>query len=248
MDPGAPAAEGVTVVVMAYDEAASLEAVVREIVGALERSGRPFEVLVVDDGSSDGTGLVAERLAATVDGVRVVHHETNRGLGGVYRTGFQSARRELITFFPADGQFPAEIVERFAPLMDGHDLVLGYLPGGRRGIVGALLSGCERALYRVLFGPLPRFQGILMVRKALLDRIELRSQGRGWAVVMELIIRIVRGGGRVRSEPTPIRPRASGRSKVQNARTIGSNLRQTFGLWHVLRAGRPVGPRSTRPS
>jgi glycosyltransferase involved in cell wall biosynthesis len=228
---------------MAYDEAGSLEAVVREIVGALERTERPFEVLVVDDGSTDGTGLVADRLAATVAGVRVVHHETNRGLGGVYRTGFQGARRELLTFFPADGQFPGEIVERFAPLMEGHDLVLGYLPGGRRGLVGALLSGCERALYRVLFGRLPRFQGILMVRRALLDRIELRSAGRGWAVVMELIIRIVRAGGRVRSEPTPIRPRASGRSKVQNARTIWSNLRQTFGLWRVLRASRPGGAR-----
>jgi len=238
VDPEAPAAEGITVVVMAYDEAASLEAVVRDIVAALERTDRAFEILVVDDGSTDGTGPVADRLAATIDGVRVVHHPANRGLGGVYRTGFGNARRELVTFFPADGQFPAEIVERFAPLMDGRDMVLGYLPGGRRSIVGGLLSWGERMVYRMLFGPLPRFQGILMFRRTLLDGIELRSEGRGWAVVMELIVRVVRGGGRVRSEPTPIRPRTSGRSKVQNARTVWSNLRQSIDLWRILRAGR----------
>lgn len=226
--------EGVCVVVMAYDEIGGLEAVVREIRVALDRLACPSEILLVDDGSQDGTGDLADRLAVQVSSVRVVHHQPNQGLGGVYRTGFREARHELLTFFPADGQFAPEILDRFVPMMAGHDLVLGYLPAGRTGIVGPLLSLAERAVYRLLFGRLPRFQGVFMVRRTALQRLTLVSDGRGWAVVMEMIVRASRAGFRIRSEPTSLRARLAGVSKVQNARTIWSNMRQLVALrWRV---------------
>jgi len=219
--------EGVSVVVMAYNEIGGLEAVVREIRATLDALGRPAEIVIVDDGSRDGTGPLADRLAGEI---RVVHHEPNQGLGGVYRTGFREARQDFLTFFPADGQFPPDIIARFAPLMAGHDLVLGYLPGGRKGVVGIVLSLAERVVYRALFGALPRFQGIFMIRRAALQRLTLVSDGRGWAVVMEMIVRAVRAGFRIHSEPTALRPRNAGASKVQNARTIWSNLKQVVEL------------------
>jgi len=222
--------EGVSVVVMAYNEIDGLEPVVREIRATLDALARPAEIVIVDDGSTDGTAALADRLAAEISGARVVHHAPNQGLGGVYRSGFKEAGQDFVTFFPADGQFPPEIIARFLPLMDGHDLVLGYLPGGRKGIVGIVLSLAERFLYRALFGPLPRFQGIFMIRRASLQRLTLVSDGRGWAVVMEMIVRAVRAGFRIRSEPTSLRPRTAGVSKVQNARTIWSNLRQVVEL------------------
>jgi len=220
-----------SVVVMAYNEAGSLEAVVHEIHQTLEGLGRPYEVLIVDDGSSDGSAELADRLAETLPGVRVVHHPVNQGLGGVYRTGFAQARGDWITFFPADGQFPAAIIGQFAALMDRADMVLGYLlPERKRSLLGQALSALERLLYRLLFGPLPRFQGVLMFRRSLLDQFALKSSGRGWAVLMELIIRTNRGGYRVLSVPTAMRPRMSGRSKVNNPRTIWANLRQAIAL------------------
>ena len=85
-------------------------------------------------GLQDGTGALADRLAKDVAGVRAVHHVPNQGLGGVYRTGFKEARQDFLTFFPADGQFAPEILARFVPLMADHDLVLGYLPEGRKGL------------------------------------------------------------------------------------------------------------------
>jgi glycosyltransferase involved in cell wall biosynthesis len=223
-------ADGICVVIMAYNEVASLEGVSREIQAALLRIGRPHEILIVDDGSSDGTGALADQLALEVPGLRVVHHDPNRGLGGVYRTGFQEARQELLTFFPADGQFSAAILERFAALSAECDFVLGYLPGRARSPLARFLSSAERLLYRSLFGPLPRFQGILMFRRAVLERLRLRSDGRGWAVLMELLIRASRSGCRMRSVPIDLRPRHSGVSKVQNLRTIVSNLRQVLAL------------------
>lgn len=224
----------VTAVVMAYNEAANLEAVVREIDGVLRGLGGGGEILIVDDGSGDGTGPLADRLAGDVPGARVVHHEANRGLGGVYRTGFAEARGDFITFFPADGQFPASIIADFLPRMDDADMVLGYLPAVKRSLVARFLSGAEKLLYRLLFGRMPRFQGVLMFRRSLLDALPLKSSGRGWAVLIELILRASRGGFRQVSVPTGVRPRMSGTSKVNNLRTVGANLRQVFLLrWHL---------------
>ena len=79
-------------------------------------------------------------------------------------------------------------------------------------------------------GPLPRFQGILMFRRTVCERIPLTSVGRGWAVLMELIVRASQAGYRMRSVPIELRPRRSGSSKVQNLRTISSNLRQVLTL------------------
>ncbi len=226
-DPASPPA--LTVVVMAFNEAGNLEEVAREIRAALDRLGQRAEILVVDDGSTDGTGAIADGLADTMRDVRVVHHAPNGGLGAVYRTGFAQARGDLVTFFPADGQFPASIVEAFVPAMEGHDMVLGYA-ARRDSLVGRLLSGAERVAYRVLLGPMPRFQGVFMVRRAALARVPLRSAGRGWAIVMELLARAARSGWRMKSLPTTIRPRRSGVSKVQNVRTIWSNLLQVVAL------------------
>jgi glycosyltransferase involved in cell wall biosynthesis len=224
----------VTVVVMAYNEPETLSPVVDELAGALERLGRPWEMIIVDDGSTDATGATADRIAAGRAGVRVVRHPVNLGLGGVYRTGFASARGRYVTFFPADGQFPASILSDFRGAMEPVDMILGLLPDRKGTPLSALLSRLERILYRVLLGPMPAFQGILMFRRALLEGVPLRSTGRGWAVLMEFILRVSRSNARIIHRATPIRPRIAGKSKVNNLRTILANLGQVLTLRRLL--------------
>ena len=220
---------------MAYNEAENLDPVVREIHGQLASLPGAHELLIIDDGSGDGTGAAAETLAAELPRVRVVHHPSNRGLGGVYRTGFEHASGDFLSFFPADGQFPASILATFLPLMADHDLVLGYLPRRDDGLVARGLSVAERILYRALYGRMPRFQGVFMVRRSVLAQVPLLTQGRGWGVVMEMVLRIQRAGHRVQSVPTEFRPRRAGQSKVTNLRSVRANLEQALGLWRTLR-------------
>lgn len=229
----------ISVVVMAFNEAENLEPVVRELHGVLSAlpGPRADELLIVDDGSADGTGAVADGLASQLPGVRVLHHDVNRGLGGVYRTGFAEAARDLVTFFPADGQFPAAIIQDFYPLMEANDLVLGYLPRRDSSLVAKGLSAAEKVLYRALFGKMPRYQGVFMVRRSVLQGLRLQTTGRGWGVVMEMVLRIFRGPYRVQSVPTTLRPRMSGHSKVNNLRTIWTNLTQAVALRRTLRTG-----------
>jgi glycosyltransferase involved in cell wall biosynthesis len=224
----------VTVVVMTYNEVDNLEAVVRELLDTLAPLPLELDLLILDDGSTDGSAELADRLGAEHAAVRVVHHRENRGLGGVYRTGFAEARGEVVTFAPADGQFPADTVVTFLDAIRDCDLVLGSLPGLRRSAVAALLSAAERRLYAVLLGPLPTYQGMFLFRRALLDSIALHSSGRGWAIVWELILKIHRGPHRVKTVATSLRPRMSGHSKVNNWPTIVANLKQVLDLRRVV--------------
>lgn len=219
-------------VVLAFNEVDNLRQALHELLAELAQLGRRWELLVVDDGSSDGTSALADQLAGEHPGVRVVHHGTNLGLGGGYRTGFREARGEWLTFFPADAQFPASIIGQFWAHTGQADMVLGYLPKRDHDVVGKTLSLVERGLYRLLFRSFPRFQGIMLFQRRLLAELPLVSEGRGWAVVMELILRASRGPYRLVSVPTEIRPRLSGQSKVNNVRSIVANLKQ---LWTLSR-------------
>ena len=227
-------APGLTVVLAAFNEEESFSTTCQEILGVLDTLGVVTELLVVDDGSSDRTGQFADAIAARDARVRVIHHAPNLGLGGVYRTGFGEARGDYVTFFPADGQFPATIIELFLPHMADHDLVLGVLPHRQGSVLGKLLSFGERLMYAALFGRMPKFQGILMFRRSLLAHYNLRSTGRGWAVLLEFILRAARDGSRLTNVETTVRPRAHGASKVNNLRTIWSNFRQMLQLRRVL--------------
>ena len=220
-----------TVVIMAYNEVASLEATTAEIATTIDRIGASAEILIVDDGSTDGTAALADKLRQGAPRIRVVHHPKNLGLGGVYRTGFREARGRYVTFFPADGQFPAPIIQLFFPLVANADMVLGYLPNQEHSLTGKLLSATERILYRQMFGAFPRFQGILMFRRSMLRELPLTSTGRGWSILMELILRAARGQYRLRSVPTEYRPRRFGKSKVTNLKTVSANFGELIALW-----------------
>jgi glycosyltransferase involved in cell wall biosynthesis len=223
-----------SVVILAYNEERNFPGACGEILETLQTLPVTSELLIVDDGSSDRTGTLADDVAARMARVRVIHHPTNLGLGGGYRTGFTHAAGEFVTFFPADGQFPPSIIPGFLGAMDRADMVLGYLPDRRSSLIAKTLSFLERILYRVLFGRLPKFQGILMFRRGLLAELRLVSRGRGWTVLMELIVRAVRGHYRVISVPTEMRERMSGESKVNNLRTISANFKQVLELYWRL--------------
>lgn len=215
-----------SLVVFAYNEEESVEATILEVQSTLSQIGDPFEIVIIDDGSTDGTGAIINRLEKDILEVRVVGHQTNRGLGGAYRSGFYESKMDSLMFWAADGQMEPETIPQFYPLMKQYDMVLGYLPNRKRTLVGRVLSLSEKVLYRVIIGKMPKFQGVLMFRRALLDKIPLHSQGRGWGVLMEFIVKVHRGGYSITSIPTGLRPRAYGVSKVNNMRTILSNVVQ----------------------
>lgn len=214
---------------MAYNEADSLVTVTKEIWDCLTGTqNSQFELLLINDGSTDDTDKVADTLSKKYPHVRVINHRVNLGLGEVYRSGFLHAKGDFVTFFPADGQFPAEIILNFLKLMDNYDMVLGYLPKRKSSLVSKTLSKLQRLIFILFFGSFPKFQGVLMFRKEMLEKIPLKSKGRAGTVLLEFILRASKSGYRLTSIPTQMRSRVSGKSKVNNLRTILANLKQVL--------------------
>ncbi len=117
-----------TVVVPAFDEERGIEGVVRRLFGL--GLGFPLEVLVVDDGSNDGTAAVLERLAPEFPRLRLVRHAVNQGYGAALKTGFARARTDVVVITDADGTYPEDrIAELVARIDDGAEMAVGARTG-----------------------------------------------------------------------------------------------------------------------
>ncbi len=115
-----------SVVLPAFNEAANIDAVVKRSIAVLEPLVPSFEIVVVNDGSSDGTGEIIDALEANDQRVKAVHHERNGGYGSALRSGFAAATGDLIMFMDADRQFDMSDVTALLPFVDHYDLVAGY--------------------------------------------------------------------------------------------------------------------------
>src|SRR5262245_25778848 len=102
-------ARSVSVMVAAFNEARKLEGAVGDVLAAL-REFAEYEVIIVDDGSTDGTAEIADRLSEQRRGVRVIHHPVNRGIAAVYRSGLEAATMEYFTWVGGDREIAAESI------------------------------------------------------------------------------------------------------------------------------------------
>ncbi|MDD5131983.1 MAG: glycosyltransferase family 2 protein [bacterium] len=109
-----------------YNEADNIRATVAKALGILSGITDTYEVIIVNDGSNDRTGEVAQDIARQDAHVRIVTHEQNKGYGAALRSGFAAARYDIVCFTDADGQFDLSEITQFLPFIDKFDVVLGY--------------------------------------------------------------------------------------------------------------------------
>jgi len=225
-----------SIVILAYNEAPSLREVVLAIFPAMKDCPVDFEVLIVDDGSTDETPQICEALEKEFPCVRTIRFETNCGLGSVFVTGFTESTGDAIAFFPGDGQYRATQIKELLACASEHDLVLGVSRPIETEPLARVLSWVHRQLYRILFGRFPDFRGIFLVRREFTRFVGDRHRGRSWTVVHELILRTIRRRGRIVSIPLPSQPRQFGESKVMTPRTVILNFLSILRLrFHLAR-------------
>ena len=122
-----------SVAIPSFNEEAGLEVTVRRVVDGLERSGvSGWEVVVVDDGSTDGTARAADELAARLPGVRLVRHSVNLGYGAALKTALRRSRAELVAITDADGSYPDDKIAELAAAIGEADMVVGARSGRER--------------------------------------------------------------------------------------------------------------------
>ena len=115
-----------SVILPAHNEEEAIATTVHEVIEILSAWLLDFEVIVVDDGSLDHTGVILDTLAATHPCLKVIHHPVNQGYGAALVSGFEAVTRDRAFFMDSDGQFDIHDLERFFPLIEEYDAVLGY--------------------------------------------------------------------------------------------------------------------------
>jgi glycosyltransferase involved in cell wall biosynthesis len=224
----------------ALNEEDHVEAVVRDALAVLPRFADDIEVTVIDDGSTDRTGKIADGLANADARVRVVHHGARRGYGGAVRSGLASATKEFIFFTDGDRQFDLADVGRLVAAIDGVDAVMGYRLKRQDPPRARFVAWVYNQVIRVMF-----FGGFRDVdcafklfRRAVFERVPLeqvRSNGAFFSA--ELLMTLRRAGIRTREVGVAHYPRTAGRAKGQQPkvilRAIRDLLRLRLRLWGV---------------
>jgi glycosyltransferase involved in cell wall biosynthesis len=215
----APSVE-ISAVMPAYNEEANLEESVSRMARALEANTRGFEIIVVDDGSQDGTASLLERLKTAHPNLRVIRHPVNRGYGAAVRSGFDAARFGWIFMMDADNQFDPTEIELLLSRAADADIVAGYRKLRRDPLLRRLNAWAFFTMVRLLFGRLVRDVNCAfkLIRRDLVTRMALHSEGA--LVNTEMLVLARQLQARVVEVPVHHYPRTAGKQTGANVAVV----------------------------
>lgn len=228
---------GISVVLPAYNEEAVIGATVQRCVDVLSTIAPDYEVIVVDDGSRDRTGQVADELAAANPRVRVVHNRPNRGYGGALIAGFNAASKQLTFFMDSDGQFDIRDLSLLLPLREqGNRVVLGYREHRNDPLPRLVNAWGWNLLVSLLFGL--HVEDVDCAFKLfdtnLVQVCDIRASGA--MVNTELLVKLSRLGVSFVQVPVRHYPRQHGSATGANVRVIVHAFRELLRLRGKLRS------------
>lgn len=220
-----------------YNEEENVERTTQAALKACERLFARYEVIIVNDGSRDRTGEIADRLAATLPSVRAVHNNPNRGYGGALQRGFHEARLPYVFYTDGDGQFDFEEMEKLLPLLQQVDIVSAYRIHRQDPWRRKLNAACWGALVNWLFNLNVRDVdcAFKIYPRRLFDEIEMRSTGA--LIDTEILARARRAGYTIGQVGVHHYPRTAGVQTGAKLSVILRAFRELFALHGAIRGG-----------
>jgi glycosyltransferase involved in cell wall biosynthesis len=162
-----------------YNEEANVETTTLAALEVCRSISDDFEVIIVDDGSSDRTGEIADGLADRFDEVRAVHNQPNLGYGGALQRGFRESRKDWVFYTDGDGQFDFSELPKLVRLLDGYDIVAGYRLNRQDSVIRKINAWGWTRLVNLVFWMRVRDVdcAFKIYPRKLFDEIEMRSTG-----------------------------------------------------------------------
>ena len=205
---------GISVFFPAYNDAATIGSLVTEALNVLPTLTDDFEVIVIDDGSTDGTRAQLDALAESHREVRVIHHSHNEGYGAALRSGFASAQKDLIFYTDGDGQYDVRELAILYPLMTSEvDVVNGFkikrADNRRRKVLGGLYNRLARLVFLLPIRDVDC--DFRLIRRSVVAPLTLTVTSG--AICVELVYELHRNGCRFTEAPVHHYPRPHGRSE-----------------------------------
>jgi len=228
-----PRRADVSVLVPAKDEAENLPLFMQLAAEAFAANpGASYEVVVIDDGSTDETWNVLQRLRSQYPFLRTVRHRARRGIADALRTGYLNSTGSILVFYPADLQFKPEDIPRLvAPILaESADMVTGFKEGKYE---KAFVSGIYNSLSRTLFHvPVKDLNSVKAYRREIMDQLPVRPDWHRYMIVIAAA-----EGYTVTEIPVPLYPRNAGKSKFGLSR-IPVGVLDMLSVWFELRFGK----------
>ena len=227
----------ISVFLPCYNEQDNIASVVKQALGVLENLKADFEVIIVDDGSSDRTAQIADELASQESRVKVVHHRTNLGYGAALRTGFKAATKKFVFYTDGDGQFDINEMPPLLGLMERYDIVSCYRLNRQDNLIRKINGWCWTKLVCLLFGMKIRDIdcAFKLYKREIFDNIKLVSTGA--LIDAEILARAVRKGYRVTQQGIHHYPRTAGAQTGANFRVIFRAFKELLKLRIHIRRG-----------
>lgn len=196
-----------------------------------------YEIIIVDDGSGDSTGKIADKLAAENPNVRVIHHPKNLGYGEALKSGFYNARFDTIVYSDGDGQFDFQEVTKFLEKISDYDLIIGYRIKRRDSFLRRLFGRGWRLTLLSIFGVTLKDVdcGFKMVSKKVLEKIPHLKSSRGAMINAELAIKAKKAGFKIAQVGVNHYPRVSGKPTGANLQVIIKSYVDLLKLWWELK-------------
>lgn len=220
-----------------YNEQENVGRTVEKALVVMEKLNADFEVIIVDDGSTDGTGKIADEIAAGNSRVKVVHHKSNLGYGSALQSGFKAATKKLVFYTDGDGQFDINEMPALLPLIEQYDIVSCYRLDRRDSAIRKINGWCWTKLVCRLFGL--KIHDIdcafKLYKSEIFDNIELSSTGA--LIDTEILARAVRKGYSITQKGVHHYPRTAGLPSGANPRVILRAFKELFSLQHRIRGG-----------
>jgi glycosyltransferase involved in cell wall biosynthesis len=225
-----------------YNEEANVERVTLAALEAGRHVADDFEVIIVNDGSRDRTGEIADRLAAEHPRVRVVHNNPNLGYGGALQRGFLEANQDWVFYTDGDGQFDFNEIDKLLPLLETHDIVSCYRMNRQDPVMRKLNAWAWGRLVNLLF----RFHlrdvdcAFKIYPRSLFDRIAMRSTGA--LIDTEILAKAHYLGYRIAQVGVHHYPRTAGAQTGANLKVITRAFKELFKLYGDIRRERSGAP------
>jgi len=231
-----------TVFFPCYNEEANVVRTTEAALRACRRIADEFEILIVNDGSRDRTGELADELAGRHPEVRAVHNNPNQGYGGALQRGYREATKDWVFYTDGDGQFDFEEIDRLLPLLEEFDAVSAYRLDRRDPLFRKVNAFCWTVLVNFVFGMQIRDTdcAFKIFPRTLFERIEMKSTGA--LIDAEILARATRLGYRIGQVGVHHYPRVEGKQSGANLRVILRAFRELFQLHRqISRSGSSPG-------
>lgn len=225
----------ISIVIPAYNEEENISWVIKDTLKTLPKYFKDFEIIVVDDGSTDSTGSVADKIAAEQKSARVIH-QRNGGYSKAMLAGIMAAKKKFVAYLPADGQFLVSDMRHCFEVMEGADLVLGYR-GGRPDYTTKrmILSYGYLLLMALMFNFKYIDVGWVNIwRTSKVKKLKIKGTS-GIFILSEIVVRFQKLGYKIVEAPSYYRVRRAGEVKNAKFKVVWETFLNAIKLWLKLK-------------